>query len=527
MRRAILLLPLLAAGTAAGAKPRHEVTPYIEVDQTAVAQLQGGDGDVLTYTTVAAGVTASVETRAAAIGADLRYERQFAWAKRDPDVDVLSGIATARVNLLGPSLSLEGGVLGLRARTDGLRGANANLRTADGTTQIYSAYAGPTYAGHIGDLGVNAAYRLGYNRVEDDVGGGDSRIGGFEDSWNHLVTGSVGMQPGRLPFGWAIGAGYERERVHILDQRFEQSWVRGDVTVPVSPTLALVGGVGYENVEIGNRDAIRDARGIPVLDSRDRYQTDKNSPRRLSYDEDGLIWDAGVLWRPSRRTSLEARVGRRYGSMSYTGSFTWAPGRDSSVQLLLFDSIDSFGRTLSGGLANVPTDFTATRNPFSGDLDGCVFAGGSGKGGACFNDVLSGIGTLNYRYRGLIGQFAARRGAWNIGLGLGYTRRRYIADRGLLASLDGLADQYWFGALTGGRRLDARSGINGGLYASYSDGGLPGSTDVLNAGGTVTYDRTLAARLRAQASLGLDLVDPDQGETLLDLLGQVGVRYDF
>jgi hypothetical protein len=27
-----------------------------------------------------------------------------------------------------------------------------------------------------------------------------------------------------------------------------------------------------------------------------------------------------VIWRPSRRTFLEARVGRRYGSMSYTGS---------------------------------------------------------------------------------------------------------------------------------------------------------------------------------------------------------------
>ena len=40
---------------------------------------------------------------------------------------------------------------------------------------------------------------------------------------------------------------------------------------------------------------------------------------------DGLIWDAGVMWRPSRRTSLESYVGRRYGTMSYHGTFAYAP----------------------------------------------------------------------------------------------------------------------------------------------------------------------------------------------------------
>src|SRR3546814_8934986 len=112
---------------------------------------------------------------------------------------------------------------------------------------------------------------------------------------------------------------YEREDASQLDQRYEGKYARADVTMPIGPTVALLGGVGYEDIEIGQRDPLLDADGVPVRDANGRFVTDTSSPRRLSFDTDGLIWDAGVMWRPSRRTSLTARVGRRYGDPLHPG----------------------------------------------------------------------------------------------------------------------------------------------------------------------------------------------------------------
>src|SRR3546814_2002849 len=91
------------------------------------------------------------------------------------------------------------------------------------------------------------------------------------------------MQPGGRPFGWSVGAGYDREDASQLDQRYEAKYARADITVPVSANVALLGGVGYENIEIGQRSALLDVDGNPVIDNDGRFVTDKDSPRRLSY----------------------------------------------------------------------------------------------------------------------------------------------------------------------------------------------------------------------------------------------------
>src|SRR3546814_13032198 len=103
------------------------------------------------------------------------------------------------------------------------------------------------------------------------------------------------MQPGGRPFGWSVGAGYDREDASQLDQRYEAKYARADITVPVSANVALLGGVGYENIEIGQRSALLDVDGNPVIDNDGRFVTDKDSPRRLSYAQEGLIWDVSVM----------------------------------------------------------------------------------------------------------------------------------------------------------------------------------------------------------------------------------------
>src|SRR3546814_1275787 len=93
-----------------------------------------------------------------------------------------------------------------------------------------------------------------------------------------------------------------------LDQRFEDEWARLDATLPVSPTLALIGGVGYEKIEISQRSPLLDGNGVPVISSSGRYVTDEGSPRQLIYDFDDIIWDVGVLWRPSHRDRKSTRL---------------------------------------------------------------------------------------------------------------------------------------------------------------------------------------------------------------------------
>src|SRR3546814_1470234 len=65
-------------------RPRRQidVSPYLEVGQVLTADLKNG-GDVLTYTTVAAGIDAAIVTRRAELAATLRYERQFGWGDQD------------------------------------------------------------------------------------------------------------------------------------------------------------------------------------------------------------------------------------------------------------------------------------------------------------------------------------------------------------------------------------------------------------------------------------------------------------
>jgi len=506
-----------------------QITPYLELDQTAIWDLNGG-GDVLTYTTVAAGVSGSMQTQSVSIAADVRYAHQFAWNSGATDHDIVSGIVNGRFDVLRNALSIEAGALATRTRSD-FRGANNSLAGANATDNIYSAYIGPNVTVPVGDLTLTGAYRLGYNRVDQDTTVVPPLslpiVGSVEESWIHNANASVGMQPGVLPFGWSVGVGYIREDSSQLDQRFEDKFGRADVTVPIGPTVALVGGVGYEDIEISNKDALRNANGVPVRDGNGRFVTDPASPRRLSYDQDGIIWDAGVLWRPSPRLQAEARIGHRYGSMSYTGSLSWQPSRRTSVQVTLFDSLDSFGRALNSSLANLSTDFVVVRNPFSGDIGDCAFNNGQ-AGGACFNDTLTGISTANFRNRGLVAQIAREGDPWGMTIAAGYVRRKFIADsQSVLAAANGLVDQNYFAAIGVQRPLDAVSGFDAQLYFNYFDSGFNGVGDVTNIGANASYRRTVWRSLQASAAIGIDSIDRQGQEAFVSLLAQLGLRYQF
>lgn len=543
MRLASIPLHLLLTGTAmalliggtghaqekAKPKSRAEITPYLGVDQTLVTDLAGGNGDTLTYTSVIVGVDASVRSRSTEVRANLTYQHQFSWTGDQPDSDVISGLVKARTGLAGRALQLEGGVLATRVRTDGFTGANGSLAGAASKSQVYSAYVGPTFTSRVGDIDVNAAYRLGYNRLEDGFDSGISgapQLDSFDESWTHVATASVGVQPDViLPIGIAVGVGYQREDAKQLDQRFEDKWGRLDITLPVTGDLAVVGGVGYQSIEISNRDALRDTiTGAPVRDGSGRFVTDRNSPRLLSYDNDEMIWDVGIVWRPSRRTSLNLTVGHRYGSESVRGAFSWQPDERTSLTISLFDSVDSFGRALSGNLANLPDNFIVTRNPFSGDINGCAFGAG---GSSCFSDTLSGIRTANYRNRGLTATYAHNSGPWRYGLAVGYSRRKFLGEDPIFVGVSGRSDENYFAAAALGYALDDRSGIDFNFYANEFKSGISGVADVFNAGAYISYHRRITRKLQGNASIGVDHAKAQGVDSVLTGLAQIGIRYSF
>jgi hypothetical protein len=509
-------------------RPRVDVTPYIEVQQVLFADLDGGR-DILTYSTVGVGVDASIATRRAEAQVSLRYERIIGYDDEVQGQDIYSGLARGAVQVTR-NLSLEAGAFAGRSGIDSRGPTRGTIQPfSDNVTQVYSAYAGPTFNAQVGELGVNAAYRIGYTKVEDVSPGalpvGQTPIDVFDDSVSHQATASVGMQPGTLPFGWTVSAAYEREDAGQLDSRFEGAYVRGDVIVPVTDTLAAVGGIGYENITISERDALRDAAGLPVVGANGRLVTDPNAPRLNAYEFDGIIWDVGVLWRPSRRTSLEVRYGNRYNSDTYYGSFSYTPNERLGINISAYDTISGFGGALNDALDSLPTRFRSSRNPLTGDINGCAF---SANGGFCLNNALRTASSAAFRARGVQASLSETNGPWNSGLAIGYDRRRFLAAAlGGQGQINGLIDENYYFSGSLGRELDRRSSISTNVYGTLNDPGQAGAPNSYGFGANAAYYRNIWRGLSASAAVGIDTFEVEDFDQDVTASALLGLRYSF
>ncbi|KLE35415.1 hypothetical protein [Aurantiacibacter luteus] len=512
-----------------------EVQPYIEAAQVVTAELSP-DNDVVTYSRVAAGVDASFAGRYSGGSASLRYERRIGYDDDVADTDTVSGIARASVALAGPQLTLEAGGLAARTRVDG-NGASSvgGFGGDDGSTsQVLAAYAGPAFATEAGPAEVTGAYRIGYTRVDSpDVvatAPGAAPVDVFDEAVTQNAAVRAGIAPDRvLPVGVGVGAGWNRQDVSNLDQRIDDRYVRADVTVPVSPTLAVVGGAGYEDVEVSSRDAVRDIAGNPVIGADGRYVTDGNAPRRIAYETDGLIYDVGVMWRPSRRTSATATIGRRYGSTNYYGSLTYSPNARSALNVAVYSGLESFGGQVVGALEELGTDFEAFRNPITGQLGGCVAAT---EDNGCALARLGSIRSSVFRSRGVAISYGASSGRTSYGVGAGYDRRSFIAAPGtVLAAADGVIDEnYWLAAFAS-RQLDRISQVSvagsANLFDSGFDAGTGGGGQSLGYSLVAAYNRTFLEHLSATAAIGLDGVSRDNLPDYAGASALFGLRYTF
>ena len=510
---------------------RVEITPYIEVNQLVTAELSPGS-DVLTYTQLAVGVDAAISGQNNAASASVRYARQIGWGKKAGDGDVISGLVRGYATVT-PGVTIEGGALAASSRVDGVgSGSLGGLVPGNSSTDIYSIYAGPSVTTRVGDVAINGNYRAGFTKVKNNNAyvpeAGGAAVDVFDKSVTQVADLEAGVAPGDLlPVGLAVGGSFYQEDISNLDQRVRDMQARAMVTVPVGRTVQVVGAIGYEDVEISNRDAVYGESGAPLIGSDGRYVTDKSSPRILAYDVSGLIWDVAVMWRPSRRTSLSAHVGRRYGSTSFGGTLAYAPNDRSQLSIAVYDNVAGFGGQLNRFLNDLPDDFEAVRDPVSGDLLGCV---DSIEGNNCLSGALGSVRSSTFRARGVSASYATRLGGLNAGIGIGYDRRKFVAAEGtILASANGVIDEnYWLAAYLSGQ-LGRDAGWSANAYGRWLSSNDPLFDDVTAYGASAAYYRLIMPRLRGTVAIAVDGATRDDPaiDDIWTATAMAGLRYSF
>lgn len=536
LARIVVTAPALCAGLTASLASAQEpgagtravsVQPYIEVSQILSAELSPGD-EVVTYTQVAAGADINAQGRNSGISVSVRYERNIGYGD-DLDSDSISGIARGQIALVPRTLALEAGALASRTRVDGAGSISPNpLAREDAESRLFSVYAGPSLATQVGAVEVEGVARIGYNRFETDsvaIDPNGDPIDVFDDSVTYNTQLRAGTRPGYpLPVGLAATAGFYQEDISNLDQRVRDAFVRADVTVPVSETLAVVGGVGYEDVEVSHRDALRDANGVPLRGPDGRFLTDSASPRILAFDVDGLLWDVGVLWRPSSRTSLAASVGRRYDSTTYYFAFGYRPSVRSSLNINAYDGVSGFGGRINTTLADLSTNFEALRNPLTGDFGGLV----TGEDGSGFVNALGSVRSAAFRGRGVNASYQRRVGRLTAAIGAGYDRREFIGAEGtVLAAADGLVDENYYVVVGLSRDLDERARIATNAYINWFDSAADNS-DATAFGASASYNRAITNSISARAAVAVDYFDSEfTAEDFATATALLGLRYNF
>jgi hypothetical protein len=137
------------------------------------------------------------------------------------------------------------------------------------------------------------------------------------------------------------------------------------------------------------------------------------------------------------------------------------------------------------------------------------------------------VTTANFRNRGVGLLLSGSRGPWDLEVGFGYARRKYIAPDFGTFSFDGVVDES--ATLEGSisRALTARSGIEFDAYAAWYNTGFTGNDSSFGTGLTATYYRSfLLERLQGEASLGIYHSESgDFDSTIAAAL--LGLRYDF
>ena len=504
------------------------IAPFIEVGQVVDAVLTP-TSDVTTYSMFAAGVDAAVEGRNNQGVVSLRIERRQGWGKVASGWST-SGLARASSSIIKDALRLDVAGYATQVRLDGAGTALPGSGPTDALTQTYTVYGGPSLNTDIGQVKVDGHYRIGYSSIGTPTSP-TAPVGTGADIFSHSTvqeaTLGAKVRPGDMaPIGFGVNGGFYQENISNLDQLARDFHGRGEATVMLADDLALTGGVGYESVRVASRDALRDpVTGTPVYGADGRMLTDFSKPRQIAMDNEGMIWDAGVTWRPSPRTQFEAVVGRRYGDIGGYGRFTYHPTSRQSVNLLVYNNLGGFGGQMANSLTNLPTQFTVYRDGITGNIASCVSAA---TGGTCVSGAMGIVRSTVYRSRGLTAAYSIDLGTTQVGLGAGYDHRTYIAAPGTaLAALNGKSDNYYWASAYMAHEFDVHSSLSNTLDLYWFQTGAVLGSDAVTIRATSVYSYLFTKHLSASAAASVEGVNRQALADVWSASAKVGMRYTF
>ena len=525
---------LLAGGVACSAAhaDRPEFGAFLDLQQVAEGQLHGPGSDDVTYTEIAGNITGQINNRRITLSGSYRLSYRLPEAGNLDKSLNQDGLLRFDALVIDEWLNVSGGAIVTRSRIDP-SGASPTSNVGNNgknLAQTYSSYLQPSLAHRIGDLDLSATYRYAYTKNESssEIFSGAPTVDRFDSSVAQTANAAIGMQRSSLPFDWTVGGEYRHENSTSLDQHFRGMNLTGEVKVPIARTVALVGSGGYEKTRISEREALIDPlTGAPVLGKGGRFVVDPASPRILTYEMSGLIADAGIIWRPSRRSRVEARAGYRYGGFSVTGLAELRPNDRTGMILIVSDRVETFGQAVSGGLAGSPANLNLGQSIDSGSsYQDCLFGKTAGTG-QCIGGALGQAAASSYRQRAANVILTRAMRQWTISGSFGYSRRNYFDDPNSPVSLAGVVDQSFFGNLGVTTQLTRVSGVSFSFSGNLFKNGQVGASDVVSGSASANYFRSFGRSIGMQALVAVDASKQDGVTADVSGRAQLGLNYRF
>jgi hypothetical protein len=415
-------------------------------------------------------------------------------------------------------------------------------------TQIFSGYVEPFINYEIGTFALfNARYRFaatsasGPNAdrgIPANIGlePGEALGAMLSDSVTHSGGVSVASQRENNRFNWTFAGNFIREDIDELDQKYRNYRGVADFGFRVNRSIELLGSVGYEDILNTQNSILFDPiTGLPVLDAEGNLQIDPANPRRTAYDQQGLTYDGGFRWTPSRRSELMVRAGKRFGGFTLAADLRFEARGGLVVVGNWDESLDSIGRLLSqyqnGNLIG------ATR--ISGFMDEagiplCIL-GFDPVTETCLLGLTQSITPATFKLdRGTLG-VSMQSGTFGGYAGANYERRQYVDSQQLqvpgqpqlppAAALGddisyGLRGSLSFGQVEGGN-LTFNAMVARNKYALSRN--RHDTTALVGANYLMPISSNLSATASAYVSKRFSNTADDGGS----LTGALGLRYTF
>lgn len=531
--RALLGLFTGSALCGAAHAERAEFGAGIDLQQVVESQLSGVGGDNVTYTEITGSGSARINNRRIVATANLSLSYRLNERGELSKSLTRNGVMRMNADVIDEWLTMQTGAVITRSRIDPSGAApQFNTGNPQNLAQTYSAYIQPDISHKFGDLGLAASYRYAYTKNSNHLAGQTGPSIGpltnsFDSSKAQQGSMSLGMEQSDLPFSWSLSSLYRHENTSNLASHLRDFSVIGEVKVPVAETIALVASSGYQSTRSSEREALIDpTTGLPVVGNDGGFVVDPASPRLLTYDMAGFIGDAGIIWKPSQRTRIEARAGYRYGGLSVTGLVEMKPSPRSGLTIIVTDQFQSFGLGVSSGLAGTPPNLNLGSLDPGSSYQNCLFGVSAGSG-RCIGGSLGQASASNYRERAATIIFNRTLREWSVSTAIGYTRRNYVDTPGTPGSLIGVVDQSIFGNLTLSGKLTRLSGVAFSFSGNLFKNGQVGASDVVSGSFTSSYRRSLGRNIGAQASVSVDASKQDGVTADVSGRAQLGLQYQF